>query len=391
MKVALLTDCYLPRLGGIEVQVHDLAVRLRQRGHDVHVFTAAPGPNGERHGVIDRLDGVPVHRLALRLPFELPVNPLAPPELGRRLRRGGFDVAHVHTGVVSPFATDAARVAHRLRLPTVMTWHCMLGVSEPAFRLLPRLRRWAREGVAMTAVSQVAAASVQRVLGDAGEVTVLPNGIDVDRWAPEVREGTHPRAGIPPAGEVRLVSAMRLAARKRPIPLLHIVRRVRQLVPESVPLRLDVLGEGPQRARTERYAERHGMAAWVHLPGRVTRAELHQRYAAADLYLAPGLMESFGIAALEARTAGLPVVGRHQSGISEFVEPGVGGLLAPDDEAMAAQAAQLVTDPDLRARFRRHNSTVPPAQSWPHVLDLAEGEYERAIAHPAVRRGTVRR
>ena len=78
MKVALLSDCYLPRLGGIEVQVHDLAAQLTSRGHHVEVFTATPGTHGERHGATEVVDGITVHRMALRLPWDLPVNPLAP-------------------------------------------------------------------------------------------------------------------------------------------------------------------------------------------------------------------------------------------------------------------------------------------------------------------------
>lgn len=127
----MLTDCYLPRLGGIEVQVHDLSARLRAAGHEVEIFTATPGSQGERYGTVDLVDGVAVHRLAMRLPYDLPVNPTAPPELRARLASGGndgrpFDVAHVHLGVVSPFAVDAARVALGAGLPSALTWHCML-------------------------------------------------------------------------------------------------------------------------------------------------------------------------------------------------------------------------------------------------------------------------
>jgi len=244
VKVALLSDCYLPRLGGIEVQVHDLAARLRDRGHEVTVFTATPGPRGERGGVVDHVDGVPVHRLALRLPFELPVNPFAPPELRRRLARGGYDVAHVHMGVVSPFAVDAARVTTGLGLPTTMTWHCMLGALEPALRAAGYVRAWAERGIAMNAVSGVAAEPLQRIVGDAGKVTVLSNGIDVDHWAaPGDRPGRRPGDGV------QLVSAMRLAGRKRPEHLLHAMRRVRDLVGDAVPVHLEVLGEGPRRGR----------------------------------------------------------------------------------------------------------------------------------------------
>src|SRR5664280_912134 len=134
VKIAMLSDCYMPRLGGIEVQVHDLAARLVGRGHEVVVFTATPGNRGERGGFVDQVDGVVVHRLALRLPFELPVNPLAPRLLRQRLASGGFDVVHVHMGVLSPFAVDCIRVATDMGLPAAMTWHCMLGPFETVFR-----------------------------------------------------------------------------------------------------------------------------------------------------------------------------------------------------------------------------------------------------------------
>ena len=183
MKVALLSDCYLPRLGGIEVQVHDLARQLRAHGHEVEVFTATPGATASGTASSRPCDEVRVHRMALRLPWELPVNPFAPPEVRRRLADGGFDVAHVHMGVVSPFATDMADVALGLGLPTAITWHCLIERSRPLFRLTGHARRWASRGAALSAVSGVAADAVRSVVRGA-EVRVLPNGIDVGLWAP---------------------------------------------------------------------------------------------------------------------------------------------------------------------------------------------------------------
>jgi glycosyltransferase involved in cell wall biosynthesis len=376
VKIALLSDCYLPRLGGIEVQVHDLAERLISRGHEVVVFTATPGDHGERGGFVDEVDGVSVHRLALRLPFELPVNPLAARLLRRRLAGGGFDVAHVHMGVVSPFAVDCARVTTGLGLPTVMTWHCMLGSLEPVFRAAGQVRTWAARGVAMNAVSAVAAEPLQRIVGSSGVVNVLSNGIEVDRWAPQAGQASVREAG----GAVRVVSAMRLAGRKRPLPLLRIMARVRAIVPNDIGMSLEILGEGPDRRRLERFVAAHDMGGWVHLPGRVTRDELRQKYAASDIYAAPAPLESFGIAALEARTVGLPVVGRWGSGLQEFVTDGVNGYLAADDEAMAGALARLVADPELRGTMTAYNLGTSPAQSWGRILDRAEDEYRRAIA-----------
>ena len=388
MKIAMLSDCYLPRLGGIEVQVHDLASRLIERGHEVVVFTATPGSRGERGGFVDRVGAVEVHRLALRLPFELPVNPMAPGVLRERLARGEFDVVHVHMGVVSPFAVDCTRVATDLGLPVAMTWHCMLGPFEPFFRAAGYVRGWADGGVVMSAVSAVAAAPLQRVVGPAGVVSVLSNGIDVERWAMSPRQVRQ----VPvrePGDSVRVVSAMRLASRKRPVPFLRIMARVRSLVPAGIGISVEIFGDGPDRGRLERFVAARQMGGWVMLPGRVTREELRGRYAGSDIFVAPAPLESFGIAALEARTVGLPVVGRQGSGVQEFITDGVNGYLACGDEAMAASLARLITDPDLLGSMKAYNRGTPPAQSWEAILDGAESEYARAIAVARAAQGAV--
>ena len=129
----------------------------------------------------------------------------------------------------------------------------------------------------------------------------------------------------------------------------------------------------------ERYLTDHGMTSWVSLPGRVPRTSVRDRYATADVYISPARLESFGIAALEARTSGLPVVARSGSGVGEFVIDGVNGFLAEDDESMAAALARLASDDGLRDRMRAHNLDQAPAQDWPRVAEQAEAEYRRAV------------
>lgn len=373
-----MTDCYPPRLGGIEVQVRDLAHRLAAAGHRVEVFTATVGADGARGGVTETQGDVVIHRMGMRLPGGVPMNPFAAPEIRRRLVGGGFDVAHVHMGIISPFTMDCTRLALSAGVPVSMTWHCMLGPAELPFQLSARFRRWADEGVAMNAVSAVAAAPVQRVIGDAGSVTVLPNGIDLDTWwRPNHPE--HPPYPAPEDGRLRVITAMRLALRKRPIPMLAVMQRVRALLP-GVDVRLTVLGEGRLHRAVDRYVRREGMADWVDLPGRVTREELMSRYVSSHVYLSPARLESFGIAALEARCVGLPVVGLHSSGAAEFVIDGVNGFLAEDDEGMALAIVRLLTDQSLRERMFAYNVSVAPAQGWPSVVATTVTEYERAAA-----------
>ena len=175
-----------------------------------------------------------------------------------------------------------------------------------------------------------------------------------------------------------MVSALRLAPRKRPLPLVEMAVKVRRAAPGK-DVRLEILGEGPERSAVERLIARHQAAEWITLPGRVTREELKARYAAADIYVSPTILESFGIAALEARTVGLPIVGRAGSGVAEFVVDDVNGYLAESDDDMVRCLTSLVIHPGARARMRQHNQSVAPAQDWPTVVSLAESEYRRAI------------
>lgn len=371
VKVALLSDCYLPRLGGIEVQVHDLARNLRAAGHDVVAFTATREP-GQRRNELEIIDGVPVHRLAIPMPHGLPINPLAPPTLRRLLTAGGFDVAHVHMGVVAPFSMDCARVALGLDLPTAVTWHSLHARMEGPIRLAGYVARWAKSGAALSAVSGVAASSVMSLAGLQHKVAILPNGIDTDQWAPLPRP---PRSFGDP---VRIVTAMRLMGRKRPLELLDVVHEARRQVPD-VDLRLEVLGEGPLRGKVEERAQRLDGDRWFSAPGRMTRLQVQERYRLSDIYIAPAELEAFGIAALEARTTGLPVVAPRKSGVSEFIEHRVNGLLAGDDAGMSDALVRLATDTALRQRMTEHNTAVLPKQAWPSVVRMVEAEYERAI------------
>jgi glycogen synthase len=383
VKVAMVTDCYLPRLGGIESQVRDLSRQLRAAGHEVEVFTATTGARGERGGTTETGDdGIPVHRLALPLPFGLPVNPFAPGEVRRRLRDGGFDVVHAHLGVVSPFATDSVPVALDVRLPVAATFHCVVDRSGPVFRMLGHLARWAARGVALNAVSSMAAARVSAVAGDV-PVEVIPNGIEASWWRDGRSQGrcgpgVHgPNQTEPQSRPVHVVSAMRFVSRKRPIATLGVLRGARAILDRSVPMRATLVGEGPQRRLMERYLRTRAMD-WVSLPGRVDREGLRRLHHTADVYLSTARLEAFGIAALEARAVGVPVVATRGTGADDFLCDGVDGLLGDSDVMLAGALAHLLGDDALRASMRAHLRSTPPVQDWPGVVRRTVAEYRRA-------------
>lgn len=369
MRILHVSDCYAPRTGGIESQVRDLSRQQVLAGHEVHVLTATLGADGARGGVVEDDEGVAVHRLGIRLPLNVPWNPAATGRMRTVMRGVAPDVVHVHAGVVSPFAYDGARVALREGLPLAITWHCMLDGAVPAMRLFAR-PRWRGADVALSAVSSAAAERVAAVFG--GPVGVVPNGVNLEVWQP---------SGPPPSvdGPLRCVATMRLAPRKRGLALLGLVEdAVGQLEPGR--LRLDVIGDGPQRGAMTRRIQRRGLGDVVRLRGRLERPQVRAAYDDADVFVAPAALEAFGIAALEARAAGLVVVARKGTGIAEFVTDGLDGLLVDDDHSMARALVRLAVDHGLRERLRTHAVLHRPVQGWRVTLAAAQAEYARAAA-----------
>lgn len=381
MKVALISDCYPPRVGGIESQVRDLARRLVDAGHDVEVLTATNGTDGATKGAREVVDGIPVHRLGTRVPFGLPVNPGGRDLLRERLGAGGFDVAHAHVGVISPFAVDGADAALELGIPLAVTWHCVLGAWEPVVRRLGHAERWAEAGAAQHGVSEMAAQQV-RSLAPGAPVTVLHNGIDAGAWrtrGASATVGRAPHTTEPQDTEprpLRVVLAMRFTPRKRPLSVIGIVRRARERA--DVPITLEICGGGPLLEPVRAVVRRRGWADWVSLPGRIDRPSLVAHYRAADVYLASSRYESFGIAALEGRTVGLPVVALRGSGAEDFVSDGTTGLVRDGDDGLVNGLVELAHDRDLLVRLRTHNERVPPEQDWSRIVRDVEQEYARA-------------
>lgn len=366
VRILHVTDCYLPMLGGIEMQVSQLAAHQAE-SHDVSVLTTTlpadgrPGRSREAHGAVD------VYRIAARMPFGMPVHPLAAPHLRDLVGRLDPDVVHFHMGGTAPSVQSALRAGGDR--PAVLTIHSVWtpAVSR-AYRALAWLTRFPDWGIQLSAVSELCARPVAAATGT--PVMVVGNGIDVATWrtTPVPHDGVH------------VVSATRFAPRKRVGALLRVLRAARAELGEAAPLRATIAGDGPELARARRWVRENGMADWVDLPGRLDSAGLRELYRHADAYLAPVVLEAFSIAVLEAQAAGLAVVVRSQSGAAERLTHGVDALLADDDAALAAAVVRLVREPGLLGAITAHNRATPPPYDWEDVLERTAAVYDAAAA-----------
>ncbi|ABL81077.1 MULTISPECIES: glycosyltransferase [unclassified Nocardioides] len=351
-RIAHVTDVFLPRLGGIETHVDDLVRHQRATGLDAHVLTPTPG-NGPDPAWVRRMPAVVARGTVTE-----------------------YDTIHVHISMWSPYGIAVARAAMAAGMPTLITVHSMWAGAGGLLRLiaLAGLRRWP---VAWSAVSGAAAEAFRRSLNGA-EVAVLPNAIDIDSWRPRPAPiaRREPQAA---EGPLTVVSVMRLMPRKRPLQLLDMFERIRALTPND-DVRLVIVGDGPLHRRLQRAVRRRGLDERVRITGRIPRHQVLEELQAASLYVAPAPKESFGIAALEARCAGLPVVAHRRSGVGEFVRDRVDGILVANDTEMVVAIADLVRDPSLRNRFTAHNRRVAPKLDWSDILRQTDALYLKAAS-----------
>lgn len=370
LRVAIVGDWYAPRRGGIETQTHELARRLMARGHRVTVITSTPGP-----AVVD---GVAVRRLdGPRLPgFGIAFSPGAFRRLAGLLRDGRFDVVHVHFGIVAPVAYAAVRCAHRLALPLVATFHSVLRGWSLPLRVLRGVLGAHEWRVAWTGVSRLVAETLRPLAGTA-PVGVLPNAVDAAWWARGTTAGPVRDAGAP----ITVVAVMRLYARKRPLAFVRAIAAVVRRLPDAARVRVCIVGSGPQHALVASLVKRLGLDGPIELLGWRSREDVRALLHAADAFVLPSRLEAFGIAALEARAAGVPVIAMREGGAGEFLRDGDDALLVDDDRAMADALYRIVTDAPLRARLQAGaGAALPPALGWVAALDAHEAAYRRAIA-----------
>jgi len=175
-------------------------------------------------------------------------------------------------------------------------------------------------------------------------IEIIPNFVDTERFAPPGPPGGEPRG----EGEAILLHVSNFRPVKRVGDLLAVLARVRR----ATPARLVLVGDGPERPALEARAAALGLADQVDFLGR--RDDFAAELARAHAFLLPSETESFGVAALEAQSAGVPVFAYRVGGLPEVVAGGAARLIEPfDADAMAGAVIETVTSPDRGAALGR--------------------------------------
>ncbi len=337
--------CY-PTFGGSGIVATELGRRLASRGDQVHFISSSLPyrlPAYERNVFFHEVavEAYPLFQQYPPLPLALATMMADVAETHK------LDVLHVHYAM--PFAASAF-LAKQLVAPkslaVVTTLHgtdiTVVG-QQPAFFRMTKFSIESSDRV--TAVSRFLKDATVDSLGIARPIEVIPNFVDPDVFAPRKRR-------IPllaPAGARVLMHASNF----RPVKNVEMVVRIFAAVHERMDARLVMVGDGPDKPRAEQLARTLGVAKHVLFLG--NQEVMEELLPMADVFLLPSSSESFGLVALEAMSAGVPVVASRVGGLPELVESGVTGYLAPTDdlEAHVAAVLMLLGDDARRRRFGR--------------------------------------
>lgn len=359
MRVALVTESFLPEVNGVTNSVLRVIEHLERTGHGGVALATGPGPDRYRHVRVERVRGLPVPRyrtLALGLPS---------PRVEAVLRRAACDVVHL----ASPFAlgAHAAAVATRLGLPTVAVYQTDMagflrryGLGLAGRATWRWLRRIHRRTDLTLAPSTHAAAELER--NGIGPVAVWARGVDGARFNPCHRSPAL-RRRLAPGGELLVGYVGRLASEKR-VELLSALA--------GLPgCRVVVVGDGPQRAALQQRL-RHATFLGHH-----DGQALSEAISSLDVLVHTGDCETFGQAIQEALASGVPVVVPAAGGPLDFVRHDHNGLLwAPHNPGeLRAAVAALITGPSRRARLAAAARPSVVGRTWEAVGDELLGHY----------------
>jgi alpha-1,6-mannosyltransferase len=268
--------------------------------------------------------------------------------------------------------------ARRHRVPAVMvshesadgvlgTWGLPAGAARRAADALNRRTALAYTKVVCT--TDWAAAEFERI--GARNVVRAPLGVDLSRWDPRFHDpAVHERYNL--GAKVLLVMCSRLSPEKKPDTALHVLARLRD---SGVDASLVVAGEGPLRARLTTHA-RTARLPVTFLGHVAARHDLAALLASADIALAPGPVETFGLAALEALGSGTPVVVSSRSALPGIIGPA--GAAAGTTAEYAAAVRRLLSGPV--AERRRRARTRAELYTWPAAVNAFLTAHRAALA-----------
>lgn len=372
MKIGII--CY-PTFGGSGVVATELGIALADKGHEVHFITYSQPVRlgGLSKNIFYHEVTISDYPLFDYPPYEL----VLASKIVDVAKYEELDLLHVHYAIPHASAAYTAKkilAEEGIALPVVTTLHgtdiTLLG-KDASFE--PVISFAINQSEKVTAVSHSLRNDTYKLFGVNNDIEVIPNFICVDELTFENQEDF--RKEHAPNGERIMVHISNF----RPVKRVDDVVRIFGSVQEIIPSKLILVGDGPERSRVEAMCREMGTCDDVIFLGKVKNPT--DVLGVADLFLLPSENESFGLAALEAMAAGVPVISTNTGGIPEVNRHGVSGMMSDvgDVEDMAKNCIYLLNDENRLNKFREKALARAREFDIHAILPKYEAIYESAL------------
>jgi len=371
MKIGVV--CY-PTFGGSGVVATELGIQMAKAGHEIHFITYS---QPVRLNILEEnifYHEVNVHDYPLfeYQPYELALSS----KMVDTVLNEGIDLLHVHYAIPHAYAAYMAKkilLEKGKYVPVVTTLHgtdITLVGKNPSYK--PAVTFSINKSDVVTCVSESLKKDTLSSFVIKQEIEVIPNFIDTSLYE---MSGPCMRPQIAPNGEKIITHISNMRKVKRIPDVIEVFHRINREEPSI----LLMLGEGPEREKAEQQARELGILDHVRFLGKTN--EVYKLLCMSDLFLLPSETESFGLVALEAMAAKVPVISSNAGGLPEVNIHGETGYLADvgDVASMATLGLSILQDEVLHEKFSKQAYQRALEFSIKEIVPKYEAAYERAM------------
>jgi len=365
--------CY-PTYGGSGVLATELGMALAHKGHNVHFITSHQpvrlnflNPNLHFHEVF--LEDYPLFHYQ---PYVLALSS----KLAEVAEKYDLDIVHVHYAIPHAYAAYMAKQMLKERginLPIVTTLHgtdITLVGSHPVYKMAVEFS--INNSDVVTSVSDSLKKDTMRLFNINREIDVIHNFVDFSKQK-DVNDEDCKRGSLANSEEKIITHVSNFRPVKRILDVISTFYEIQK----SIPSKLLMVGDGPDREKAEILAKEMGIKQKILFMGKSD--EIREILCFSDLFLLPSETESFGLAALEAMAARTPVISSNTGGIPEVNVQGETGFLSDvgDVIGMAKNAVYILSDEELLNRFKDNACDHAHKFSMENILPRYEEMYRR--------------
>lgn len=372
MNIAIV--CY-PTFGGSGVLATELGKALSEKGHSIHFITYQQPVrlSGFHANIFYHEVRVPTYPLFDYPPYE---TALASTMVDVILNNH-IDLLHVHYAIPHASAAFMAKqilARHNKAIPVITTLHgtdITLVGRDKTFS--PVVKFSMEESDVLTAVSENLKQETYRNFNLYKPIEVIHNFVDVKRFHRKSAPGA--KSLLAPNGEKIIVHASNFRKVKRVDDVVKTFIKIN----EKIPSILLLIGDGPERPYIESLCRDHEGCARIKFLGK--QEQMEEILPLSDLFLLPSEYESFGLAALEAMAAEVPVISSNAGGLPEIIIQGNCGYMSNigDTDDMAANAIKILSDLEVHKQFKKNALAQAEKFDLHFIVPIYEKLYAKLV------------